>query len=142
LSFVEKRPGEVVLQVARLPGVLAAEPYREVPVCIRNGSIERRIVISARTRNGDLNRSMDVDLKPVVLPEGGLVISQMLAIRCRNQSNLEFPIPAATGTFNGSCPRAVPLMLRRPESHRCCNAAFLAREVTYIERTEEDRVEV
>jgi len=79
LSFVEKRPGEVVLQVARLPGVLAAEPYREVPVRIRNGSIERRIVISARTRNGDLNRIIDVDLKPVVLPEGGLAISQMLA---------------------------------------------------------------
>jgi putative ABC transport system permease protein len=79
LSFVEKRPGEVVLQVARLPGVLAAEPYRELSVRIRNGSIERRIVISARPRNGDLNRIIDVGLKPVVLPEGGLAISQMLA---------------------------------------------------------------
>ncbi|HKB42013.1 MAG TPA: ABC transporter permease, partial [Gemmataceae bacterium] len=79
LSFVEKRPGEVVLQVARLPGVLAAEPYREVPVRVRNGSIERRIVISARPRSADLNRIIDVDLKPVVLSEGGLAISQMLA---------------------------------------------------------------
>jgi putative ABC transport system permease protein len=39
VSFVEKRPTEVVGQVARLPGVLAAEPYREVPVRIRSGSV-------------------------------------------------------------------------------------------------------
>ena len=46
VSFVEKRPQDVAMQVARLPGVLAAEPYREVPVRIRNGSIERRVMIS------------------------------------------------------------------------------------------------
>lgn len=79
LRFVEKRAGDVVLQVPRLPGVLAAEPYREIPVRIRNGSIERRIVISARPHDADLNRIIDVNLKPVVLPEGGLAISQMLA---------------------------------------------------------------
>jgi putative ABC transport system permease protein len=79
VSFVEKRQREVVLQMARLPGVFAVEPYREVPVRIRNGNIERRIVISGRPRDADLNRIIDVDLRPVVLPESGLAISSMLA---------------------------------------------------------------
>ena len=79
VSFVEKRPHDVVMQMARLPGVLAAEPYREVPVRIRNGSIERRIMISGRPRDADLNRIIDIDLRPVVLPETGLAISDMLA---------------------------------------------------------------
>jgi putative ABC transport system permease protein len=79
ISFVEKRAQDVVMQVARLPGVLAVEPYREVPVRIRHGSIERRIVISGRPANADLKRIIDVELRPVVLPDAGLAISQMLA---------------------------------------------------------------
>jgi putative ABC transport system permease protein len=79
VSFAEKRQRDVVLQIQRLPGVLAAEPYREVPVRIRNGSIERRIIISGRARDADLNRVIGVDLRPVVLPETGLAISGMLA---------------------------------------------------------------
>jgi putative ABC transport system permease protein len=79
ISFVEKRPLKVVEEVSRLPAVLAAEPYREVPVRIRNGTGERRIMISGRPRNADLSRVIDVDLNPVVLPETGLAISSWLA---------------------------------------------------------------
>jgi putative ABC transport system permease protein len=79
VSFVEKRQQDVVRQMARLPGVLAAEPYREVPVRIRNGSVERRIMVSGRPRGADLNRIIDIALRPVVLPESGLAISGMLA---------------------------------------------------------------
>lgn len=32
VNFVERRPVNVVQEIARLPGVLAVEPYREVPV--------------------------------------------------------------------------------------------------------------
>jgi putative ABC transport system permease protein len=79
LSFVEKRPQAVVMQIARLPGILAAEPYRAVPARVRRGSIERRVMISGRPPDADLNRIIDVDLGPVVLPEAGLAISDMLA---------------------------------------------------------------
>lgn len=79
VSFFEKRPREVLLQVARLPGVIAAEPYREVPARIRAGSIERRIAISGREPSADLNRIIDVNLKHVILPETGLAISGHLA---------------------------------------------------------------
>ncbi|MBY5410870.1 ABC transporter permease [Rhizobium leguminosarum] len=79
VSFVERRPQNVVVQIARLPGVLAAEPYREVSVRIRNGNSERRILISGRPSDADLNRIIDTDLRLVALPEAGLAISSMLA---------------------------------------------------------------
>jgi len=79
VSFIEKRSQTLVHQVARLPGVLAVEPYRETRVRIRNGYVERRIMISGRPRDADLSRIIDVDLRPVVLPETGLAISDMLA---------------------------------------------------------------
>ncbi len=78
VNFIEKRPENVVQQVARLPGVVAVEPYREVPVRIRHGGIERRVVISGRPRNADLRRIIDVDLRPVALPDSGLAISAWL----------------------------------------------------------------
>jgi putative ABC transport system permease protein len=79
VSFVERRPQNVVEQIAHLPGVLAVEPYREVPVRIHHGSIERRIIISGRPRDADLRRIIDVNLRSVALPENGLAISAWLA---------------------------------------------------------------
>ena len=79
LSFVEGRPQNVVDQVARLPGVLAVEPYREVPVRIRHGAVERRVMLSGRPRDAGLRRIIDQDLKPVTLPEDGLALSAFLA---------------------------------------------------------------
>jgi putative ABC transport system permease protein len=79
VSFVERRNANVIHQVAHLPGVIAVEPYREVPVRIRKGPLERRVMLNARPAEADLSRVIDVDLRPVVLPEGGLAISSWLA---------------------------------------------------------------
>lgn len=79
IGFVQKQPADVVMQVARLPGVLAAEPTREVAARIRSGNVERRISISGRPRGADLGRIIDTELRPVVLPESGLAISAYLA---------------------------------------------------------------
>ena len=79
VSFTEKRPRVVAYQVARLPGVITAEPNREIPVRIRHRNVERRIMISGRPADADLSRIIDEDLRPVVLPESGLAISAMLA---------------------------------------------------------------
>jgi putative ABC transport system permease protein len=79
VSFIEKRSMNVLYEVARLPAVLAAEPYREVPVRMRRGNVERRLIITGRPRDADLSRVIDVDLRPVVLPESGLAISAILA---------------------------------------------------------------
>jgi len=79
VSFVERRPQNVVEQIAHLPGVLAVEPYREVPVRIRHGSVERRVLISGRSRDANLRRIIDAELRSVALPENGLAISAWLA---------------------------------------------------------------
>lgn len=79
IGFVQKEPAGIVMQVARLPGVLAAEPIRELPARIRSGNIERRVSISGRPRGADLSRIIDTELQPVVLPETGLAISAYLA---------------------------------------------------------------
>ncbi len=78
VGFVEKRPDNVVMQIARLPGVLAAEPFREVPVRIRHGNAERRIVISGLPPAADLKRVIDTDMRPVAFPPTGLAISGWL----------------------------------------------------------------
>lgn len=79
IGFVDKRPEGIVMQVARLPGVLATEPYRDVPARIRRRNVERRITISGRPPDADLSRIIDTDLRPVTLPESGLAISNWLA---------------------------------------------------------------
>ena len=80
VSFRENLPSDRVMgEMLRMPGVLAAEPYRAVPALIRNGNIERRLVISGRPRDADLSRIIAADLRPVVLPQSGLAISSMLA---------------------------------------------------------------
>jgi len=79
VSFGERRSADVAYEVSHLPGVLAAEPSREVPIRIRHGSLERRVILSGKPKGADLSRIIDVDLRPVVLPEDGLAISYMLA---------------------------------------------------------------
>jgi hypothetical protein len=76
VSFVERRNANVVAQVAHLPGVIAVEPYREVPIRIRKGPLERRVMLNAHPADADLSRIIDINLRPVVLPAGGLAISR------------------------------------------------------------------
>lgn len=79
ISFVERRSADVIYQVAHLPAVLAVEPSREVPVRVRRGGVERRVILSGKVRSAELSRVIDVDLHSVVLPEEGLALSGMLA---------------------------------------------------------------
>lgn len=78
ISFTERRPDTVLFAVSRLPSVLAAEPYRQVPIRIRKGDRERRTLLSGRPAGADLSRIIDVDLRTVSLPEEGVAISAYL----------------------------------------------------------------
>lgn len=79
VSFVRERPASTLFLIARLPGVLAVEPYRAIPVRIRHDRIERRITILGKPSGADLSRVLGADLRPETLPEGGLAVSDMLA---------------------------------------------------------------
>lgn len=79
VAFSDRRSEATMREVARMPGVLVAEPYREVPVRVRHASVERRILITGRPTDADLSRIVDVNLRPITPPKDGLAISEMLA---------------------------------------------------------------
>lgn len=79
ISFVRERPLSALYQVIALPGVLAAEPYRSIPVKIRHGHFERRIAITGKPEEADLSRVLGPTFVPVRLPESGIALSDALA---------------------------------------------------------------
>jgi putative ABC transport system permease protein len=79
LNFTSDRPPSVMSAVTRLPGVLAAEPFRYVSVKLRHGPRERRLGITGKPAGTDLSRVLDFDLDPVILPETGLALSDRVA---------------------------------------------------------------
>jgi putative ABC transport system permease protein len=79
VTLVEAREGRTLEELARLPGVLAAEPFRSVPVRLLHGHLERRESVTGMPPDGTLNRVLDAGGRPVDLPEDGLVLSATLA---------------------------------------------------------------
>ncbi len=79
ISFIDERSSSAVEVVALLPGVMRAEPYRDVAVRLRNGHLNRKVGLSGILQGADLTQVLDLDLTPVALPESGLVLSDKLA---------------------------------------------------------------
>ncbi|MDK9696602.1 MAG: ABC transporter permease [Siculibacillus sp.] len=79
IGFARSRGASALADVAALPGVMVTEPFRTIPVKIRHGAVVRRVAISGRARDTDLSRLLDADFRPVVLPETGIALSDMLA---------------------------------------------------------------
>jgi putative ABC transport system permease protein len=65
--------------VSHLPGVLSAEPFRGVAARLRHDNRERRISVTGLPQDARLNRLLDKDGQPVVLPPSGLLLSAKLA---------------------------------------------------------------
>jgi putative ABC transport system permease protein len=66
-------------ELAHLPGVVAVEPIRAVPARIRAGHRSRQTAITGTTNDARLQRVIDTSLRPVRLPDDGLVLSTKLA---------------------------------------------------------------
>ncbi|TVQ31549.1 MAG: FtsX-like permease family protein, partial [Geminicoccaceae bacterium] len=79
LTFADSRPERALFDVANLPGVLQAEPFRAVPVRLHHGQHQERTSLIGKPPAGDLSRVIDADHRPVVLPDVGLALSEMLA---------------------------------------------------------------
>jgi putative ABC transport system permease protein len=79
VSFVEPRSPEAAFAVERLPGVMAMEPMRTVPVRLRAGHRSRTLAITGLPADPQLNRVIDRSRGPVSLPPEGLVLSKLLA---------------------------------------------------------------
>lgn len=79
VSFVEPRNAIVEEQIRRLPGVIATQLARQVSVRLINGTRSKRTAISGIVTNGDLNRLLDAEIRPVEPPPGGLALSRHIA---------------------------------------------------------------
>jgi putative ABC transport system permease protein len=85
MSLVEPGPSRALADFRSLPGVVLAEPFRATPVELVSGSRARRLSLIGMDAAGTLNRVVNADLRQLVLPPGGLVLSaklgQVLGVR-------------------------------------------------------------
>jgi putative ABC transport system permease protein len=79
VTFPEPVPASAVGEVARLPGVIVAEPMRAVPARIRHAQHHRDLVLQGLAPNGALRKVVDRGGRPVPLPAEGLLVTDKLA---------------------------------------------------------------
>lgn len=79
LTFSTDEGPDSLAAVDALPGVLMIEPVRNVPVILRNGLHEERLVIAGIPSNTTLSRILDLDLNFVEPPRTGLMVSEKVA---------------------------------------------------------------
>ena len=79
LTFEAPRNRSTLAGLARLPGVLGAEPFRAVPVRFESGPREHRTVIVGLDEHSQLRRLRLEDGGTLVMPEHGILISPLLA---------------------------------------------------------------
>ena len=79
ISFVEARSTRALEELKILPGVLSVEPIRNVPVSFKFKHYNKRSTITGLIQKPDLRRVINDELKPVNLPDQGLVLNSQLA---------------------------------------------------------------
>ena len=79
VNFVEPRSERARYELARLPGVIAVEPQRTVPVRMHAGHHERYLAVTGVPETQRLKRIVDREGRPTELPPSGLVLSKILA---------------------------------------------------------------
>ncbi len=77
--FNDPRPASAAFDVARLPGVLRAEPFRVAPVWLRHAHRSKRVEVIGLSPGMDLHQLIDRQLRPVSVPPEGLVLGAKLA---------------------------------------------------------------
>jgi putative ABC transport system permease protein len=94
IVFTEPASAGVRHEVALLPGVLRAEPFRAVPARLRFGHREKRIDITGLEPRAELRRLIGSDERPVALPPDGLLLSAKLAELLGALQHLHFDLVA------------------------------------------------
>ena len=78
VTFVEPQSAASQFELERLPGVLAVEPFRAVPVRLRHENRSRRIAVLGLPTAPELSRIVDRVRGPLELPSEGLLLSLAL----------------------------------------------------------------
>lgn len=79
VTFSEPTSARATDELAALPGVQSVEPFRTAAVRLRHGHREYQTALQGLTSAGDLKRVLDHRLRPVVLPDDGLLLTDYLA---------------------------------------------------------------
>ena len=79
IAFATPQPARAVFSGLSLPGVLVAEPFRTVLARISHRAFSRRVSVMGRPHDPRLSRVLAPDLRPMAIPETGLILSEALA---------------------------------------------------------------
>lgn len=79
LTFTDPTAYRVRFDLLGLPGVEHVEVFRAVPVRLRHGHRSYRTGIRGVEPGGDIQRLLDVDLRPVPLSSEGILLTDFLA---------------------------------------------------------------
>ena len=79
IFFGAPQPFGAVFAARDLPGVVVAEPFRQVAAKISHQGREKTLAITGRPTDPRLSRVLDPSLRPMPMPEAGLILSEALA---------------------------------------------------------------
>jgi putative ABC transport system permease protein len=103
VAFHRARPASAVRELARLPGVLAAEAQRTVPVRVRQGAVVRTVPLVGRATDATLHRVVDRHGAAFRVPPEGAVVTAALAglLGVRVGDTLRLELPERGGAVRG-----------------------------------------
>lgn len=81
VAFTDPVPRRALRELASLPGVLRVEGLRAVPVQLRAGHRTYRTTILGLPADGDLRRLLDAELRPILPPPAGILLTDRLGER-------------------------------------------------------------
>lgn len=79
ILFGAPEPLSAIFAARALPGVLGAEPFRQVGAKISHLGRVKTVALMGRPASPRLSRVLDPDLRPMPMPEAGLILSEALA---------------------------------------------------------------
>ncbi len=93
VSFIEPLSDKTLLELARIDGVIEVEPFRAVPVILRNGVRTHRGTLSGLVAEPRLSRAMADDLTPIYIRKDGVILAEplreKLAVRAGDMITVE-----------------------------------------------------
>jgi putative ABC transport system permease protein len=94
VTFGDSVPPRAVQELAHMPGVLAAEGVRAVPIRVRHGHRARESTLIGLSAQSTLHRLIDRNGAELSVPEQGVLITQTLAeiLRARVGDRLELEL--------------------------------------------------
>ncbi len=94
LALTDPASSAAVHDFARLPGVLSAEAGRDAQVRLKSGPVSYRTTIFGLTPGAQMRQLLDKQLRPVALPDDGIVLNSRLArqlkLRAGDTVEIEF----------------------------------------------------